>query len=657
MKTISNDYKTNIKKYGKQIDSIITYNIDGTNYTLGKSQLNAVTPSYEGGILKSVMKQLVIDSNVEIPLETIINYQFGVLVGNNYEYINYGNYIVYKVEKKEDTNSYEITCYDKMLYSMKDYQNMGITYPITIRDFITELARFIQLDFANSDDTFANYDKQITKELYLKEDGTTLSYTFRDVLDELAQVTASTICINNDDQLEIRYINNTNETINEQSLKDINVNFGEKYGPINSIVLTRAGNSDSIYLRDDESIEENGLCEIKIQDNQIMNDNDRDEYLPAILQQLDGFEYYINDYSSTGITYFELCDKYNIQVGNNTYSCVMFNDEVNVTQGLEELIHTDMPEESETDYTKADKTDRKINQTYIIVDKQQGEIEALASATTTIQDQMHNMYTIDQVNQLLIDAKNGITNTFSEAGGNNVFRNTGLWFENVGGYDANTLFPSTTLYPNTTLYPIGVSPYEFWVGIVERMPEDKAHNRNALLLQATTVYQEQQVPIGTYTVSFKYKKLKELATCNVIINDTQYELTETDDTEFVEIIEANSQVIKVVFASDSDDACEIYDLMVNAGEVKLAYSQNQNETTTDTVNISKGITITSTDIPTTFRANADGVRIYANSDLVNPKTKFTDKGMETFEIEVSGKSEISGILIQEAGDQTWLTKI
>ena len=36
--------------------------------------------------------------------------------------------------------------------------------------------------------------------------------------------------------------------------------------------------------------------------------------------------------------------------------CV-FNDEILVTQGLEENIYTEMPEETETDYKKADKED------------------------------------------------------------------------------------------------------------------------------------------------------------------------------------------------------------------------------------------------------------------------------------------------------------
>ena len=52
-------------------------------------------------------------------------------------------------------------------------------------------------------------------------------YTYRDILDELAQVTASTICLDENDKLELRYIsNNAVDTIDEEYLKDINVNFG-----------------------------------------------------------------------------------------------------------------------------------------------------------------------------------------------------------------------------------------------------------------------------------------------------------------------------------------------------------------------------------------------------------------------------------------------
>ena len=415
MKAHTSEFKNQIKEFGREIDSIISYELNGETIELGNEDLNSITPHYKGTILKSVMKQLDIDSNVDIPIGTVLNYQFGVKVRDNeideeiendyrtnYDYINFGNYIVKESEKQEDTGSYAITCYDKMLYSMVDYENMNIQYPITIRDYISTICNHLGLVFKNANSIFANYNKEISGELYLTYNEDTqqwesIGYTFRDVLDELAQVTASTICINeDDDKLEVRYITDTNDTVDEEYLKDINVNFGVETKPINTIVLSRAGGSDKVYLSQPVDLADEAKVAIEISDNQIMGFNNRSDYLSDILNKLYGLTYSLNDYSSTGICYYNLCDRYNISITKyddenetsttSTYSCVMFNDEINITQGLEENIHTDLLEESETDYTKADKTDRKINQTYLIVDKQNQVIEGVSSRVSE-QDQ------------------------------------------------------------------------------------------------------------------------------------------------------------------------------------------------------------------------------------------------------------------------------
>ena len=204
MKVHTSDFKNQIKTFGKQIDSKITYTIDEEEIELGAEELNSITPYFKSSILKSVMKQLDVDSNVEIPIDTIINYKFGLLVNNEYEYIDFGNYIVQEVEKQEDTNSYMIKCYDKMLYAMKEYENLGISYPITIKDYLTALCTKLGLTLETT--LFVNDTKQIQSERYLDSEGNSLGYTYRDVLDEIAEVTASTILINNDDKLELRYI-------------------------------------------------------------------------------------------------------------------------------------------------------------------------------------------------------------------------------------------------------------------------------------------------------------------------------------------------------------------------------------------------------------------------------------------------------------------
>ena len=455
MKIHSNNFKQKIKEIGREVDSRIIFG----DTVLSKNELNAVTPSFEGALLKSVMKQLEIDSNVEIPIGTNLRYEFGLKVDDGYEYISFGDYVVYNVEKCEDTKSYKIICYDKMLKAMVEYKKLNIEYPISIRNYINSICLVLGLTFKNRNQSFANYDKMIKNDMY---DG--LGYTFRDILDELAQVTASTICIDNNGELEVRYINDTQDEIDEEFLKDVNVNFGEKYGPINSIVLSRSGESDNIFKDDPKSVELNGRCELKIIDNQIMNYNDRDQYLGDILNKLNGLEYYLNDFTSTGIIYYDVCDRYGVKIGDNVYSCVMFNNEILVTQGIEENIYTEKPEETQTDYTKADKTDRKINQAYIIVDKQNQQIESVVSQTEEQNQKIAKVtQTVDELNSKISDIADITISQESNDGKVNI--------DNVNASEPIRILVRPNgeniayLYPNLDLYPSNKSTEEV-VGIV-----------------------------------------------------------------------------------------------------------------------------------------------------------------------------------------------
>ena len=583
MKVHTNAFKEQIKTMGRELDSKITYTLNGVNVELGKEQLNSITPTYQGALLKSVMKELDIDSNVYIPEKTILNYQFGVKVNGEYEYINFGNYVVYKAEKQEDTNSYKLTCYDKMLYSMVDYEKMDITYPITIRDYIKAICDKLGLTFKNANSTFANYDKQIQNELYLDEDENSLGYTFRDVLDELSQVTASCICINGNDELEIRYINDTNDTIDEEFLKDVNVKFGEKFGAVNTIVLSRSADSDNVYYP--EVLPENPY-EFKISDNQIMNFNDRSDYLPDIYEKLNGLEFYINDFSSTGICYYELLDRYNVKIGDNIYSCVMLNDEINITQGLEENVFTEMPEETQTDYTKADKTDRKVNQTYIIANKQKGEIELVTREINSVKNDLSNKYyDIEQTNTLIQNSTDGLMNTLSQVGGNNLLRNT-FFYE----------------YENGLL--------TYWSGPQKVVEKYESKSRNALSLQNGIIKQSVSLTNKKYCCSFKYIKLSEVANAKFIINSKEYVLDGTVDTEkkFEIVEDLKTDSITIEFVCDTNDGFLVYEVMLNEGESASLFTQNTSESISDTVNIGKGVEVLASNIKNKTRMDADGLR-------------------------------------------------
>ena len=261
--------------------------------------------------------------------------------------------------------------------------------------------------------------------------------------------------ISSNTELQIRYAIDQ-DTIDEEYLKDTNVNFGEVFGPVNAVVLSRSS-SDNIYRNDVASINQNGLYEIKISDNQIMNQNNRDTFIQAIFDKLKGLTYGICDFSSTGIMYYDLLDRFNVKVGDNTYSIVMFHDEQNITQGLEENIFAEKPERSETDYTKADKTDQKLNQTNLIVDKQNQQISALVSSNTALEQKTAQLIIdVEGIKGQISDVADVTTTAegYGTAELDNISGNSEPIYLRVypTNEDILSLKPSIGLYPRVGLY-------------------------------------------------------------------------------------------------------------------------------------------------------------------------------------------------------------
>ena len=263
MKQHTQGFKDAQASLGKEQDIIITYG----NTTLTSESINSFRYSFEGNIFKSIMTCIEVKTTTDIPLNTKFNLQYGLIVNGSYENLNFNNYIVYSSEKQEDKGSYRIIAYDEMLETMKDYEQVNIAYPCTIADYIEALAD--ELGYTYTSGTFPN-DVQILNGDYFVNAG----YTYRDVLDDLAEVTASNIVIKNG-ELIISNSVETQEVFDDIFIKTTNADF-RTYGPINAIVLSRSI-SDNIYAKDQESIDENGLIETKIRDNKIMSNEERNQ--------------------------------------------------------------------------------------------------------------------------------------------------------------------------------------------------------------------------------------------------------------------------------------------------------------------------------------------------------------------------------------------
>lgn len=378
---------------------------------------------------------------------------------------------------------------------------------------------------------------------------------------------------------------------------------------------------------------------------------------------------FINDAQTVDNIYNVIKDFefYSIEVKNYEYKDLLAGDIVTFTDGVNEYPtiaqyeltyfgtwYGDMNLQIKTikqEETQVETSDDKFKRLIIKQNQAENEINILAETNEKIQNDIsgvqdnleNNYYNKYQAEQLIINSANGLTNTFSEAGGNNILRNTN--------------------FSATEVLEEGQS-YEYWYGNVERQANSVSANGYSILLKNGSLSQQDVVANGVYTISFYYRNLNNLATLKVKINDELYQLENDSDFKLFQTglrdeegsyitnpINITDNYLKIEFICDKENGYEIYDIMCNAGSIKLAYSQNQNETITETVNISKGVTVTSTTSKTKTTMNTDGFRIknLSNEDI----TKFTDKGTETNDLIVSNEATIVGILRQRVGEQVW----
>ena len=197
------------------------------------------------------------------------------------------------------------------------------------------------------------------------------------------------------------------------------------------------------------------MHEYRISDNQLLSTNDRADYIDAMFNYLKTLSFYIFDVQSKGILFLEVCDIFNFVLNEVTYKTILLNNEIELDDGLSEKLYIDEPEETETEYKYADSTDKKINQTYILVDKQNQKITQLAEQTTEHETKL------TQQEQDINGIKTKVENTAEykresdgvsevhivDAGQANILK---LEVQGNKTYEAN-LFPRANLYPRAGL--------------------------------------------------------------------------------------------------------------------------------------------------------------------------------------------------------------
>lgn len=432
MYNVTSTFKNNICAYGKEIDAQLVCG----EQTYSGENIVSIKVHYDGALFKSIMRCCDIElDGISIPPGSVFDsVKFGVKAnGSEFEYIDFGSFAVKEdeIEFDDANNALKLPCYDLMLYSMIPY-DLVIDYSngVTVAGLLQAICGRLGYTLATTE--FTNSTLLLDKELYND------TYTYRDVLDEIAAVAAGMIGFKGDDKLYVIYPQETGEIIEPDNLKALTI--GDKFGPVNSVVLARTPQEDNIYAQDAESIAENGLTEIKIENNQIIEhwraaaesdsmDTRADTAKNAILSRMNGFTFYQYELTSYGIAYLEAGDFFSVKtLENNSYKVILLRDELSIGQALNEECKAEALKETETEYAAASKTDRVINQTILRIDKQENEITELITRSENTQADINGLSSkltnalerIDTAEQSILTIKqtvdNGVTSVTTETG-------------------------------------------------------------------------------------------------------------------------------------------------------------------------------------------------------------------------------------------------
>lgn len=567
---------------------------------------------------------------------------------------SYGNFIVSNPENDEvsDNTNFETMDYAKLFNKKFDGTYTSTNFPVSYNDLMgvglteEEKGAFVvtpvsalwvaqytceQVGVELATTSFINHAFQIDRNPFQAGE------TCRDVMKAVGQLAFSWVRIGWDNRCYIDFTNKSLSNIDSHNVLDNNQYFSlttiETSVPVDGVAfgMSNIDGETAIKTQNDIPVEQAKNI-IYLYDNPFLYTY---ELRLAAVQQgsaLFGLTYAQLESETVGHPWMTGVDTIDVKdMENNHNYTYAFNNILKYSGHIRSVIGS--MENTEVEKTLGYTSDivKTARMASVNVDKQEGLVRILTGRIDTVEDIVNNnVYTKAQVNTLIANEM-GLTNNYLTSGGANKFKNTGLWYREGNGF-------------------------EFWTGSVSVVDDANSASSTAMVLQNGTVSQVlSSVPNGKYTISFKSQKLNQTATLRVLINSTDYASAIDSNGKFEQTIDVTTNSIEISFVCNAAGGWKIWELMCNVGEAALVWTQHPDEVRTDTVNISKGLTITSSTTDATFKANADGIRIENKSK--NTTTNFLEDGMETENATIKKQAKISGALHTIVGSQTWISGI
>lgn len=530
--------------------------------------------------------------------------------------VHYSKKGTYRVKKPKDD-----TIADKSSYELQDFSFLldkpcteKFPYPCSRREIVEIICRKFNLILATPD--FWCSGVSVDSQFYV--DGA----TYREVIRIIAESSLCNAKLGDDDKLYIKFYNNTDYKLKPRVYKSLNI--GTYVSPINRIVLCETDESgstdyDVIIAEDEESIKVNGVSEVKISNNLILN-ADREKFAPLLLGQLSNFSYYA--FTSEMVLGNYMLDHEMITLvdkkGNEKPGIIM-NINYLFNGAFKSKIGSTAESKTQQEYKGAGKIGQMIKNTILNVDKVKGMITAINEETSELESKLAKIEM----------SSSSVTTTIQESGSDNLIKNSvGYAWENDK--------------PNKPKF------WELKSGTVSYIENDWTRinglSGRAWVLKNGVLKQEIAVTTGkSYTLSFIIKKISALGTSSVVIENGDKEIVfnqTMNNDSYDYTFKAKGNSVKLILSANSTEVL-ITDLLLNTGDSKQQWKQASGELYTSEVlvdidgvlirnNVYSGYTIISpSEFAGYYQINGRYVRVFTlNKDTTEVTKLQVDESIE-----------------------------
>ena len=304
MINVTDKFKQAMKEPVKMVTASLV--LDDNTVITGQDKLIKITIDSSGhlfGTATSVINIELFGTNYNL-----VDHTFSVVaktlidaVNDTWEEANLGLFYVEESTADFEKKTTKIKGYDLMGKLAKTPYNSGtIQFPCTVKELINQLAGRFDFTVDTNLDNLPNITYQIPEDLYAKIS----SCTYRDILGEIAGATA-TIAVFNGKTLSFRDSKkkpDEDEIWTYDNLKTLK--YKPKYGPVNSLVLARTPQEDNVVIADNASVANNGHTEVKLANNEILDD-DRRKLITPIFNSIKDFSHHPFEAETTGFGWYK----------------------------------------------------------------------------------------------------------------------------------------------------------------------------------------------------------------------------------------------------------------------------------------------------------------------------------------------------------------